>query len=99
MATSPPSDDNEPRSAGELPSEFIARGLASEAQARRDDEYYSSDEVHAELRRRLEQRRVLLATLAIGQKDIAAGNYRDVNEFMDELEPDLKASALAKGAE
>lgn len=36
-----------------LQNEFNARGVASEAQARRDDEYYSAEDVHAELKRRL----------------------------------------------
>lgn len=29
--------------------EFVARGLASREQARRDNEYFEADEVHAEL--------------------------------------------------
>jgi len=36
-----------------LQNEFIARGLASEAQAHRDNEYCSAEEVRAELERRL----------------------------------------------
>lgn len=95
MATSPP--NSEPRSAEEMQHEFIARGLASEAQAQRDNEYYSSGEVHAELKRRLEQRRALQAILDLGQQDIAAGNYRDADEFLDELEPGLKAKRPDQG--
>ncbi len=37
--------------------EFIARGLASREEARTTGEYYSADEVHAELRAMLEAKR------------------------------------------
>ena len=37
--------------------EFIARGLASRDEAKRTGEYYSADEVHAELRAMLEAKR------------------------------------------
>jgi hypothetical protein len=36
-----------------LQDEFVARGLASREQARRDNEYFDADEVHAGLERRL----------------------------------------------
>ncbi len=37
--------------------EFIARGLASREEAKRTGEYFSADEVHAELRAMLETKR------------------------------------------
>jgi predicted transcriptional regulator len=40
-----------------LQREFVARGLASREQARRDNEYYDADDVHAELEGMLKARR------------------------------------------
>lgn len=41
--------------------EFIARGLASREEAKRTGEYYSAEEVHAELRAMLEAKKAELA--------------------------------------
>ncbi|SDR60932.1 YlcI/YnfO family protein [Paraburkholderia tuberum] len=40
-----------------LQREFVARGLASREQARRDNEYYDADHVHAELALMLKAKR------------------------------------------
>ena len=41
--------------------EFISRGLASREEAKRTGEYYSAEEVHAELRAMLEAKKAELA--------------------------------------